>query len=167
MASRIQPSSGNDAVQMGMEEQVLSPGVEDGGKTHLSTQMLLVPGDRLDGGCRGLEELIEYDPFVSQSERIELVGQREDHMKVGGGQKSLSPGFKPLCLFQVLALRTMTISARVIGDPYMSAGIAGILMASQSGRSAGFDMPHHGELTLQCLDLPSDPPQLSPARWPP
>ena len=29
----------------------------------------------------------------------------------------------------------------------MSAGIAGILMASQSGRSAGFDMPHHGELT--------------------
>ena len=41
--------SGHDAVQVGMEEEVLAPGMEDGGEADLCAEVLLVTRDSREG----------------------------------------------------------------------------------------------------------------------
>lgn len=52
----IEATTRNDAVQVGMSQVVLPPGVEDGKKTDLGTQMLSIGGDRAQGLGGSLKE---------------------------------------------------------------------------------------------------------------
>ena len=42
MTIQREPACGNDTVNVGMQEQVLSPGVEDGDETDLGSQVLRI-----------------------------------------------------------------------------------------------------------------------------
>lgn len=49
------PASGHDTVDVGMKEQILSPGVENGEEPDFSAEAFRVGGDGLEGGGRGFE----------------------------------------------------------------------------------------------------------------
>ena len=66
-----------------MGPKQLIPGVQDGRKAELSTEIILPelqqgPGD-------GLKEHIEHQGLVRQDEGVQLMGQGKDGMKVGDG----------------------------------------------------------------------------------
>src|SRR5437867_6787371 len=96
-------------MQVGMEEQVLSPCVQDGGEADLATKVLAVPGDRQERLGRGGEEDVEDDFPVAKGQRVEVVGDREDEVEVGHGQEPLEPLCDPLGSGRVLALGAVAI----------------------------------------------------------
>jgi hypothetical protein len=69
-----------------MEEQVLAPGVQDGGHANLGAQPLRI-GRQLEerlGGC--LEQQIVQHGGVAQHQWLEQSRQGEDHMEVSNRQ---------------------------------------------------------------------------------
>jgi hypothetical protein len=69
----------------------------------------------------GLEEEIVQNFFVLKDQRIQLVGKRDDDMKVMGGEEPLFPALEPFGLAQTLAFGTVAVTARVVGDAGESA----------------------------------------------
>jgi hypothetical protein len=64
----------------------------------VSEQNALATQDPKKQGVRhGTEECVIQEPLVLLDERVELMGQREDHMKIGHGQK-IRPGLTPIFL---------------------------------------------------------------------
>jgi hypothetical protein len=60
---------------------------------------------------RGPKKQIVDNGLVVQSQGPQLLGQREDSMKVGYGKHPLFPRFDPLGLAKTLALWAMSVSA--------------------------------------------------------
>jgi hypothetical protein len=61
-------AAGDDAVEMGMEEQVLAPGVEHRGDADVGAEVLGVPGEGEQGLGGGGEEDLVDDCLVAQGE---------------------------------------------------------------------------------------------------
>ncbi len=76
----------NHAVNMGMVQQVLSPGVEDAEEANLRAQVLGVGRDFEERRSAGMEEQTVKDALVLIGERSQWVRQGEDHMNVTNGQ---------------------------------------------------------------------------------
>lgn len=55
---RREPTPGNDTVNGGMQQQVLSPGVEDADHTDLGSQVFAIGCDLPQGLCAGGEQQI-------------------------------------------------------------------------------------------------------------
>ncbi|GAC1446890.1 MAG: hypothetical protein NVSMB56_09920 [Pyrinomonadaceae bacterium] len=64
-------------------------------------------------------------------------------MKVFDWQQSLFLRFDPFTPGSGLALRTVAIATRIIGDTLMSTMIALINMAAESRCATAFDVSHH------------------------
>ena len=78
-----QPAAGDHAVQVGVEEQVLAPGVKHAGDAGLRAEEL---GVARDGGERPggrPEEDVEDGLLVAQSQGVEIVGDCEDDVEIG------------------------------------------------------------------------------------
>lgn len=140
-----------------MIHQCLRPGVEDGGKPDLRAQVNGVLG-QLDEGLRcGLEQEVVDDSLVSQSEGVEVFGQGEDQVEIGHWQQVCFLSLQPSFFVQALALGAMPVSAGVVGDPDVTAGITGFHVASQGSGTAGLDGAHRPEVTdghLMAVGLP-------------
>jgi len=111
-----------------MEQKILSPSVEHGGKTDLRTQPARIGGQfqqRLTGGAE--QQAIQHAPIL-QAQRLELLGQCEDDMEVRRRQEPRQTRLHPLDLASGLALRAMAIAAGVVGDLDRSAGVTGVDM---------------------------------------
>jgi len=80
-----EPTRGNDTVNVGMQKQVLSPGVQDADHTDLSSQVFRIGCDFQQGLCASGEQQIVEQTWVCQSEHIEFVGHSEHDMEVAGG----------------------------------------------------------------------------------
>jgi hypothetical protein len=70
----IETSGGNDAVEMRMQSQVLSPGVQNAEKADLGSEVLGVGGNFEHGLSASAEEQIVEQPWIALTERIQLVG---------------------------------------------------------------------------------------------
>jgi hypothetical protein len=68
-------------MEMGLEQ--LIPGMQDGHKAELSTEMIL--SELEQGPGDGLKERIEHQGLVTQDGGVQLMGQGKDRVKVGNG----------------------------------------------------------------------------------
>src|SRR5437588_6834485 len=98
---------------MGMMQQILPPGMQDGEKPETRAEMFRVSGNGQQGFGNGAEENSVDDLFVVESDLSDLFGHSENNMEVFDRQQFRLPAFKPLCPVGVLALRTMAVPAGV------------------------------------------------------
>ena len=98
----VQATARDDAVDVGVEEEGLGPGVEHGDRAWCRSEPSLA--DSVERPDRRLEEQRVACPPVGQEERVECDGRREDQVKVGHREKLALLSLDPACLLQVLAL---------------------------------------------------------------
>jgi hypothetical protein len=79
----VETAGGNDAVEMRMQSEVLSPGVENAEEADLSSEVLGVGRNFEHGLSTGAEEQIVEQPRIALTERVQLVGQGKDDVEVG------------------------------------------------------------------------------------
>src|SRR5713101_831623 len=128
---------GNGAVNVGMQEQVLSPSMQDADHADLGAQVFAIDGDLEQGLSTGGEQQVVEQTRVLQRQHIDFVGHSEHDMEVAGGQEFAFAGRQPALARLRLALGAVPVSARVVGDSLMTAARAGITMTSQrSGATA-------------------------------
>jgi hypothetical protein len=66
----VETAGGNDAVEMRMQSQVLSPGVENAEEADLGSEVLGVGRNFEHGLSAGAEEQIVKQPWIALTERI-------------------------------------------------------------------------------------------------
>src|SRR5262249_26373759 len=101
---------------MGMEQQVLSPGMQNADDADLGSQVLGVGSHFEQGLSTGREQQIVEGTWVIQGQHIQLVGYGEYDVEVGSGQKFSFSCREPALACLRLALRAVSISAGVVGD---------------------------------------------------
>ena len=97
-----------------MVHERLAPGVQHGDEADISTEMLGVGSDRLEGICGRSEQRGVDFAFVLQRQRRQLCGQGEDEVEIGDGQQILAAVFQPSGAQVRLALRAVAIAAGVV-----------------------------------------------------
>ena len=108
---RGKAAAGNNAVHMDMVIEFLIPGVKDLYDAGRCAEMLFVGGE-LQKGIRAaaVEEAVKQC-LVGVKERVELMGEGEDHMEIRGIDH-LGPAFvDPDFLFDSLAVRAAAVAA--------------------------------------------------------
>ena len=78
-------------VQMGMEAELLIPGVEHGGAVDPQAAVPGIGGDGAQGLGHRPEQDVEDDPPVAEGDRRDLLRQGEDDMEVGHRQDVVCP----------------------------------------------------------------------------
>lgn len=122
---------GDDAVHVGMVDEGLAPGVEDGEEAEAGAEVTGIGGDLLErAGGTAQEEIIE-DGRILESQRREALRQGEDDMRVGHRQHVDLARFEPRCLSAALTLRAVTVATRVVRDRPVPTSIALVDMASE------------------------------------
>src|SRR5215469_2321836 len=130
---------------MWMEQQVLTPGVQNAQKPDLRRQMLRISSNLKECGCAGLEQqTIEHFRIVL-AERIQLVRDGEYHMEVGHAEHFSFASGEPALARLRLALWAMPIAARVIRDGLMAALWTVIDMAAECCGAATRDRSQHAK----------------------
>ena len=113
---RVNASTGDDAVDMGVVKKIRSPRMEDG--CHSSLKPLSCSKCINSAPC-SLEDTVVELPVVSHRYRMQTVGQRENDMEVPDRDDFFPAELNPLLTLLLLALGTMTVSAAVIADMYV------------------------------------------------
>ena len=145
-------AGGDDAVDMRMKLQALSPAVEHAEEADLGTEMPWIASDFKQGLSAGVKEQVVNEPLVLQCERGQFPWQSKDSVDVASGQKLPFARLEPASARVALATRAMSISARVVGDlGRVSAAGAAIAMSTQRGGAAAQDRQQHFSV------LPVDP----------
>ena len=112
----VETAGGNDAVEMRMQSQVLSPGVQNAEEADLGSEVLGV-GRNFEHGLRaGAEEQIVEQAWMALTERVQLVGQGKDDVEVGHAEQILFAPCQPALACLGLALRTVAVATGVIGN---------------------------------------------------
>jgi len=102
-------------------------------ESDLSTEMLRIGGDLLQGLRAGLEEEIIEHRLVLDGESDEFTGQGKHEVEVGHIEKVLSSSLHPVGAERRLALRAMAVPAGVARDLLVTALIVALEdMASES-----------------------------------
>jgi hypothetical protein len=106
----------DQAVHVRMQHQRLTPGVQGRDHPRLGTEIL---GVRQQGEQRlphGLQQQCAHHGHVGQPQRIELMGQGEDHVVVITGEQPRLLEGQPALGLEVGALRTRPMPTRVVPD---------------------------------------------------
>src|SRR5262245_54068777 len=98
--------------------------------------MLGITSDRLKRLGDRLKQQGIYRTRILQGERAELCRQGKNHMTVGNGQQLLLAGGQPRDLRTPLALRTVTITARIIADLLVVTAITLGFVTTEDRRAA-------------------------------
>ncbi len=104
-------AGGHDAVNMRMVLQLLIPGVEDAEETDLGAEVPGIRGDLDQCLGAGAEEQSVDHFFVLQCQRRQLMGKREDDMRVGHRQQFGASRGQPAVARLALALRAVPVTA--------------------------------------------------------
>jgi hypothetical protein len=147
LAIQGQPSSCDDAMQMGMVHEGLAPGVQDGNEAHLRSQVLGILCHLFEGLRCGPEEDGVNHILVSQGQRPQGFWEGEDHMKVSCGEQICFSSFKPSLFIQALALGAMAVAAGVVRYPQLATVVALIHMTAQDRCTADLDGPHGPQMS--------------------
>ena len=139
---RGQAATGNDAVQVGMEVQVLPPTMEHGEEPGFHPQALGVAGNGEQGLGDSAEEHVVDDLLVIEGDGGDLFGQSEDHVEVFGGQQLGGPLLDPLGAGGALAFGAVAVPTGAKPDVHVLALVAPFDHTTQQRRTAGFDGLH-------------------------
>ena len=112
----VETAGGNDAVEMRMQSEVLSPGVQDAEEADLGSEVLGVGGNLKHGLGGGAEEQIIEQPWIALTERVQLVGQGKDDVEIRYAEQVLFAPCEPALARLGLALGTVPVATGVIGD---------------------------------------------------
>ena len=109
-ALRRQGTTGDQAVQMQVLRERLSPRVQDGGDSDRAAEMprIASEGEQRVGG-RAEEQRVDH-PRIALRERVEIVRQREDDVEIRDRQQVGFPRRQPAFLCQRLTLRAVAIA---------------------------------------------------------
>src|SRR5450432_4692789 len=130
-------------MQMGMQQQVLSPGMQDHGEANPCPQSSRVASQCQKGGRSCLEQQGVESSRVLEHQGMKQIGQRQHDVEVRNGEQALQASFEPDGSLNCLALGAMAISAGVISDANVPAGTAVLDMATQSSSATLHQMSHH------------------------
>jgi hypothetical protein len=119
-----------------MEEQVLSPSMQDADDADLGAQVFAIHGDVEQGLSTGGEQQVVEQTWVLPGQHIEFVRHSEHDVEVAGGQEFAFAGRQPALASLRLALGAVPVSARVVRDSLMTAARAGIPMTAQRSGAA-------------------------------
>src|SRR5450756_2243063 len=108
---RGQTAGGDDAMQVGMEVKVLPPGVEHVEEPGFHSQTLGAAGNGEQGIGDSAEENVVDDLLVVEGDGGDGRGEREEHVKVCGGQQLCGALLEPLGTCSALALGAMAVPA--------------------------------------------------------
>ena len=150
-----EPSAGDDAVDVRVEEQLARPGVQHRRKPELEERLR-----------RAREEHGEELLAAKAHECTQLRGEREYCMKVTDRQDAFLALGDPLRLREALALGTVPVPTRVVGRCRVREPIAHVEVTAQSGGAAAHDVAQHRCLVgrqgmaspTRLLKLPGAPP---------
>src|ERR1700738_5183028 len=136
-----QAAGGNDAMDMRVNVEFLTPGVQHAKEADFCTEMLGIASDFEKGfRTRAKQEIVD-DLLVLQNQRSQMTGKREDHMHVRRGEQFLATCCEPAVASPRLTLWAVPVSTRVVGDGAMSAVGAFIEVAAERGGAT----PHDGQ----------------------
>jgi hypothetical protein len=141
-----QTAAGHNAVDMGMRLEGLSPGVQNGKQSNLSTEVLRVGCNFEQCGGAARKQKREQPPLILPHQRHERVRHAEDQVEVADRQQFLLTLVEPLVASVGLALGTVPVAARVVGDDLMTAARALIAMATERGGAAPCNGIEHLDL---------------------
>lgn len=139
-------STGYYAMDMRMMLEGLAPGVQNSGNPKLRAKMFGIGTDSGECFGRGAKQDGVNDGFVLVGDRTNVWRQSEHNMEVRDWQKIRLPVGKPLGARSSLALRTMAIATRVVGNAGCAAVIALLEVAAERGRPARRDGAHDAAL---------------------
>jgi len=126
-------------VNVGVQEQVLSPGVQDGNHADLSSEVLRVGCDFQQGLRSSGEQQIVKQARVLQRQHIQFVRQGEHDMEIAGVEEIVLACRQPALASLRLTLGAVTIATRVIGDGLITAVRALISMPTEGSGAAALN----------------------------
>ena len=139
LAIFTQASTGHDAMDMGVQRQVLPPSVKYHCGGGACPQPLWAAAKAVQGMPSGFEQQAIHETGVVHAQAIKLMRQGEYHMEIGNRQELLLLLYGPHLFVQALASGTMAVAAAIIADAQVAALITSVNMAAQSGGTAGGD----------------------------
>ena len=135
------------AVHMGMMQQLLAPGMQDGDEADLGAQVLGIGGDGAQGLGAGVEEQIVERGLVLKGDGRDRLGHGKDDVEILDPVEQLGLAiFEPLRAGERLALGAGAMATTVIGDALMAAAVALLDMATEGGGATAFDGAHGAQL---------------------
>src|SRR5208337_1015901 len=150
-----EPAGGNDTVNVGMQEQVLSPGVQDGDHANLGSEVLRIGCDFQQGLRSGGEQQIVKQAWVLQRQHIQFVRHSEHDMEIAGVEEIVLPCCDPALTSLRLTLGAVAIATRVVGDGLIPAALTGIAMAAEGSGAAALNGSQGFELlVVQARSIP-------------
>src|SRR6202163_3196044 len=123
-----------------------APGMEHGSDADAGTEVLWGSGDRGQGLGRDLEQQIVDDRLVVTGDVADRRRQREHDMEVRHRQQICFARRKPVLCRRALALRAVTVAARVVRDLGVCALLAARDMSAERRGAAALDCRHHLQL---------------------
>src|SRR5262249_39323553 len=127
-------------------QEVLAPGMQDGGDADLCAEMFRIGRQGQQGLCRCLKQQIVQPPLVVADQWVETVWEGEDQ-KEGLDRGQTFPGkFGPLGPLGCLALGAVPIAAGVVGNAGIATTLASFHMATQGSGTTGSQAAHDGRL---------------------
>ena len=118
-----------------MVVQVLTPGVQHHQHANRRTQPLGIGGHVAQRGGGAAHEQVVDNGGIGEGEVAEFRRQREHHMMVFDRQQVLRLLIEPVGSSQGLALGTVAVAARVVGDALVAAIETMLDVAAQLGRA--------------------------------
>src|ERR1700687_2264200 len=143
-------------MDMGMEPELLIPGMQHGEEADFRAEVFRIASDFEKCFRTGTEQQIVDDFLVLQSQCCELRRKCEDHMDVARGEKFPATRFDPTFSGSRLTLWAVSIAAAVVGNSgTMPAVGAFIEMTAECGGSTARNGQQHFDV------LPAEPVAIS------
>jgi hypothetical protein len=134
-------SFGNEAMNVGMVVECLSPGMEDGEEAEAGSEMCGISADLEQCLGGGSEEEIVDDALVLKSDRAEVLRQGEYDVEVSARKKIPLAIGEPAGLGRGLTFGAVAVATRVVLDDLVAAPIAAPLVSSLGGGTARHQIP--------------------------
>ena len=133
-------------MQVGVEEEILSPTVEHGKEADLGTEMFGIGRDGGQSLGRGSEQDAVDDIFVLVRHGGDRFGEGEDDMKIRSRENFRFSFFDPFRTRQRLALGAMSVAAAIVSVTLVRTAVAALEMTTQGRRAAHLDRGHDASL---------------------
>ena len=117
-------AAGADAVQVGVELELLAPSVQHAEEADLGAEALGVGGDIAQGAGGGAEEDVVEGTPVLQGEGGDLAREGEDEMEVGAVEQFAAALGDPVGLGGALALGAVAVAAGAVAEAAVPASMA-------------------------------------------
>ena len=139
----------DDAVQVGMGEKVLSPGVQEREAADFGAEMLRISGERQKGFGSGTKQQPVDGAAILECQWSQLVREGENDVEVLNVENLLLTGLEPRGTCSSLTLRAMSVTAGVVGADDVTTLVALFGVATENRRPALHEVGQDTTLLLR------------------